>query len=835
MRFYLISLSFVIAAVLLVRALLRRHAPQRAVYALWLAVALRLCIPGFLFTASMSAFPERPVEIVSPSPGAESVPPEQREDASAAPETDAPGAERPLTWVSGETISGIPETDASPAVSDPPADEARAPFSWRRAAVGVWIGGSALLFACFAYSAVRLNIRLRRDRVPVRTVRRTKVYRSAGTDTPCLAGLIPAIYLPAEPMDARAETLSVIHEYTHLRHVDFLWTAMRAAALVFLWWNPLVWAAAILSRHDAELACDEAMAAKLNDAERLAYARAIVDSIPQRGGLAVGLGGAPVAERIRLLTQYARRRVFPAVLAACLTAAALGCSLGRPEDTSAPGVESAGTSTPESGGDTSDTSLPASVRVTENPGGMQVRAVTLPLPSEDAWWQVWDYDGRYKLILTYEVKTVAWNEWRYESLVLYMLDVDGGALARLGSLPATSSNPSQIAYTENGCILHSVPLTEDGRCAYVVLGADGAFTLGEASPSYPLALMRVSSPDGTYTAYRTDDDGTGNGGIDIRMPDGERKRILTNVMLEETDLAGVTGYVPVGFTDDTHLAYHIGGWEWTKGWGIYDLENGTKIERLTGEALLAAADGYVYIDENPNISDGLTKPGACYRISADGTERVRIDGYEEKVGVMSSVRYVPGGVWWQRETQEDSEEAVMTFYAADMREKLAVLTVPCSYVEYQGGGDVFCHGRNVTVVTTAVGVPAAENVGTGPFAGYVADAETEWIDLYAERFGAPVARIPYAVIEQFPATQRYADDPASYGWRNLDFYYGTIGDFAWAAAASGPNLGTGNHNVCTSRDGGNTWWIADRAAMYSGTCTGAGFSSETVGFLCFRY
>ena len=40
------------------------------------------------------------------------------------------------------------------------------------------------------------------------------------------------------------------------------------------WWNPFIWLAAIYSKRDAELACDEAVAAGLPDKERLAYARA---------------------------------------------------------------------------------------------------------------------------------------------------------------------------------------------------------------------------------------------------------------------------------------------------------------------------------------------------------------------------------------------------------------------------------------------------------------------------------------------------------------------------------------------------------------------------------
>ncbi|MFR5760227.1 MAG: M56 family metallopeptidase [Oscillospiraceae bacterium] len=59
------------------------------------------------------------------------------------------------------------------------------------------------------------------------------------------------------------------HELTHLRHLDPLWSFCRTAAVVAYWWNPLVWLAAIVSKRDAELACDEAVAAGSSTASAL--------------------------------------------------------------------------------------------------------------------------------------------------------------------------------------------------------------------------------------------------------------------------------------------------------------------------------------------------------------------------------------------------------------------------------------------------------------------------------------------------------------------------------------------------------------------------------------
>ena len=118
------------------------------------------------------------------------------------------------------------------------------------------------------------------------------------------------------------------HELTHLRHLDPLWSFCRTAAVVAYWWNPLVWLAAIVSKRDAELACDEAVAVGLLDSERIAYARAILAQAPRRGA-ALSLAGPPVKERILFLTKKQRTSVLCVVLALILVLSATGCSFAE--------------------------------------------------------------------------------------------------------------------------------------------------------------------------------------------------------------------------------------------------------------------------------------------------------------------------------------------------------------------------------------------------------------------------------------------------------------------------------------------------------------------------
>jgi len=123
---------------------------------------------------------------------------------------------------------------------------------------------------------------------------------------------------------------------------------------------------------------------------------------------------------------------------------------------------------------------------------------------------------------------------------------------------------------------------------------------------------------------------------------------------------------------------------------------------------------------------------------------------------------------------------------------------------------------------------------TGPFAGYD-DGDADTFDVYTEAGGTYIMSLPWSLFDGFPASDRTSPDREP-GWmKNVDIYCGAFDSFAWAVVCTGPSMGAGNANVCTSADGGKTWRLGDRNAMHSGTVTGAGFASPEVGFISYRY
>lgn len=303
-----LTVSALIAVVLLVRAIFKNRVPKRMLYALWLVVLLKLCLPGTL--VSLPVLPAE--DAAAPAQSAER------------PVQTAPVIQRPAQTVTK------PQTPAQQPVSpvQETAKPAAKPLTTAQILQIAWFSGSALLGLWLFGAWAVFTIRLHRDRRFLGKRGGTCIYVSGAVKSPCLAGLIPAVYLTEDVLRNDTTELIVRHELTHLHHLDFLWSLCRTIAVIVYWWNPLIWLAAICSKRDAELACDEAVAAGLQPEQRIAYARAILAQAPRKKA-ALSLAGPPVKERILFLTKKQRTSVLCVILALLLVASATGCSFAE--------------------------------------------------------------------------------------------------------------------------------------------------------------------------------------------------------------------------------------------------------------------------------------------------------------------------------------------------------------------------------------------------------------------------------------------------------------------------------------------------------------------------
>lgn len=302
-----LTLSALIAAVLLVRAAFKNRVPKRLLYALWLVVLLKLCLPGTAY-----ALPLLPAEQTAAAQQTET--PAQSAPAAQQPTQAAAQPQTPAQQPASQPQEAAKPAAAMPLVTEP--------------VLVIWFCGSALLGLWLLLTWLVFTVRLRRSRRFLGRRGRVRIYAAGSISSPCLAGLIPAVYLTEDVVQSDAAELILRHELTHLRHLDPLWSFCRAAAVTVYWWNPFVWLAAFVSGRDAELACDEAVAVKLAPAQRVAYARAILAQAPRKTA-ALSLAGPPVKERIVFLTRKQRTSVLCVVLALLLTGTATGCSFAE--------------------------------------------------------------------------------------------------------------------------------------------------------------------------------------------------------------------------------------------------------------------------------------------------------------------------------------------------------------------------------------------------------------------------------------------------------------------------------------------------------------------------
>ena len=319
---WILTSSLLIVIVLAVRALFRGRMGLRLRYALWLLVLLRLLVPGTVFQTGLSVLNYVPL----PQTAAAQAQPSQAGGSPSAPEA--------------EPMPVRPEGEAEPRPSGPAAAPDSAPAGaadWRGVLTAVWLGGAGVLAAALLACNLRFYLRLRRMRrahpIPGIAV---PVYVARGLPSPCLYGFPrPAVYLtPAAAGEPELLGHVLRHELTHRRHGDHIWAVLRAAALALHWYNPLVWLAAVLSRRDGELACDEGALQGADDRERAAYGRTLIRLVtarPSAGELlccatTMTAGTSSLKERIAMIAR--KPRTLAAVLAAValLAGLAVGCT-----------------------------------------------------------------------------------------------------------------------------------------------------------------------------------------------------------------------------------------------------------------------------------------------------------------------------------------------------------------------------------------------------------------------------------------------------------------------------------------------------------------------------
>lgn len=337
MKAILITSSILILLIAALRPLLRGRIDPRIQYALWLAAALRLLLPGSLFTSAYSALAlleraDRGAEIVE-TIGQTPIPAQSYDSARAQVVEEYRRQGVPEAQLTPSDLMAI-DTQARELMRGPTLAELAAKY-----ARPVWLGGAALMALWFAAVNWKLRRRLR-DARRIEADCPLPVYVTDALPSPCLCGALrPRLYVTPAALDGPDRLRHVLaHELTHYRHRDHWWALVRCACLCLYWFDPLAWWAAALSRQDCELACDEGAIRVLGEAERIPYGRTLVGLIAagrtpllQTATTMTG-GKRRVRERVKLIARGPKTVIALALAAALIVGCAVGCTFsGAPE------------------------------------------------------------------------------------------------------------------------------------------------------------------------------------------------------------------------------------------------------------------------------------------------------------------------------------------------------------------------------------------------------------------------------------------------------------------------------------------------------------------------
>jgi len=314
--------SAVLAAVLIVlRYLLRGRVSPRLQYALWLLALIRLLIPVSIGKTALSVGNLLPREQPAAQSAVQPVLPSASVPAAAAPKPAA-----------------APVSNAAPA---------HRPVNTGRLLRSIWLTGAALVGGWFVFCNLRCRRRLRAGSSLLRPAAKgcpeLRITENAGS--PCLFGLFPpVIYVtPDCVQDPALLRHCIAHETAHYRHGDHIWAVLRGLCLTLHWFDPFVWWAALLSRTDAELACDEAAIRLLGEGARAEYGRSLIRMTCRTH---VGLlsaattmtsRGRQLSARIRSITKKPRTAIPVLIAVLLLAALAAGCTMtgAKPQEQAA--------------------------------------------------------------------------------------------------------------------------------------------------------------------------------------------------------------------------------------------------------------------------------------------------------------------------------------------------------------------------------------------------------------------------------------------------------------------------------------------------------------------
>lgn len=330
MRFF-ITLNILILVLIVLRKLMKGRVSCKVQYFTW------IILPVFMLVASFISIPvsiEKQHDVV--------------EDKNAVVAYNSEAADLSLAaayplereYPHAEALAKNYEVSAADASQVKAAASGSFTINYKTVAVVIWISGSVLFGAIMLLNNISFSRRIRKAREWFSNSQYgdLRVYKLKGLDSPFL--LWNKIYIP-EDLDSNPEhySLALYHEYCHYKLGDCFWNVIKNLFVVSLWFDPLVWIAYFLIRHDNELAVDEMVIKGNGEEKRVKYGEMLLSYVSSISGherissVATSMSGKSksfMKKRILNIAKTSTATKYAAVIVSTVLVTASVCLLIRP-------------------------------------------------------------------------------------------------------------------------------------------------------------------------------------------------------------------------------------------------------------------------------------------------------------------------------------------------------------------------------------------------------------------------------------------------------------------------------------------------------------------------
>lgn len=271
MREIMISSTVMILLVMLFRVIFRGKVRHCLIYAMWLFVALRLLVPVNIGTFSFGVSGMMN-QVQNHTENTKEIETDKMQEGS----LNTLVLHKNTTTNSKMTVPEEKETPAQISAQE------KMQEAWKAYKDKIWLAGTGSILLVVLVANIFYVHKLKKNRKSFDKFREGKlpVYVTESVQVPCLYGVFKtAIYLPAQRLDQLTEEQVkwiICHEECHYRQRDHIWSLLRILLTAVYWFHPLVWAAAYLSKKDAEISCDEKVLANSNMTQKIAYGKTLI-------------------------------------------------------------------------------------------------------------------------------------------------------------------------------------------------------------------------------------------------------------------------------------------------------------------------------------------------------------------------------------------------------------------------------------------------------------------------------------------------------------------------------------------------------------------------------